>query len=146
MPKRRVTRRARPVSARCSGLFAAHRDRRIITASFASHLHRIQQIADAAMAVGRKVATLGLSMKKNIRLGRELKVIDIPESAIIDIEEIDKYAPGEICVISTGSQGEPMSALSLMAHGENKCLKLGEDDTVVLSSHAIPGNESNVNG
>jgi len=128
-----------------TGLFAAHRNRRIVTASFASHLHRIQQIADAAMADGRKIATLGLSMKKNIRLGRELKVLDIPESAIIDIEEIDKYAPGQICIISTGSQGEPMSALGLMARGENKWLKLGEDDTVVLSSHAIPGNESNVN-
>ena len=128
-----------------TGLFAAHRDRRIVTASFASHLHRIQQIADAAMADGRKIATLGLSMKKNIRLGRELKVLNIPESAIIDIEEIDKYLPGQVCIISTGSQGEPMSALGLMARGENKWLKLGEHDTVVLSSHAIPGNESNVN-
>jgi ribonuclease J len=133
------------VGAVLTGLFAAHRDRRIVTASFASHLHRIQQIADAAMADGRKIATLGLSMKKNIRLGRELKVLDIPESAIIDIEEIDKYLPGQICIISTGSQGEPMSALGLMARGENKWLKLGEHDTVVLSSHAIPGNESNVN-
>jgi ribonuclease J len=77
-----------------TGLFAAHRDRSIVTASFASHLHRIQQIATAAIADGRKVATLGLSMKKNVRLGRELKVLDIPESAIIDIEEIDKYEPG----------------------------------------------------
>ena len=128
-----------------TGLFAAHRDRRIVTASFASHLHRIQQIADAALADGRKIATLGLSMKKNIRLGRELKVLNIPESAIIDIEEIDKYQPGQICIISTGSQGEPMSALGLMARGENKWLKLGEHDTVVLSSHAIPGNEGNVN-
>ena len=128
-----------------TGLFAAHRDRRIVTASFASHLHRIQQIATAAMADGRKIATLGLSMKKNVRLGRELKVLDIPESAIIDIEEIDKYEPGQICIISTGSQGEPMSALGLMARGENKWLKLGEHDTVVLSSHAIPGNEGNVN-
>jgi ribonuclease J len=128
-----------------TGLFAAHRDRRIVTASFASHLHRIQQIATAAMADGRKIATLGLSMKKNVRLGRELKVLDIPESALIDIEEIDRYQPGQICIISTGSQGEPMSALGLMARGENKWLKLGEHDTVVLSSHAIPGNESNVN-
>jgi ribonuclease J len=128
-----------------TGLFAAHRDRRIVTASFASHLHRIQQIATAAMADGRKIATLGLSMKKNVRLGRELRVLDIPESAIIDIEDIDRYEPGQICIISTGSQGEPMSALGLMARGENKWLKLGEHDTVVLSSHAIPGNESNVN-
>jgi ribonuclease J len=126
-------------------LFVEHRERRVITASFASHLHRIQQIADAAIATGRKVATLGLSMKKNVRLGRELGVIDIPESSLIDVEDIDRYEPGEVCVISTGSQGEPMSALSLLARGENKFVKLGEHDTVILSSHAIPGNESAVN-
>ena len=78
----------------CSRCSSEHRGRRIITASFASHLHRIQQIADAAIADGRKVATLGLSMKKNVRLGRDLGVIDIPESSLIDIEDIDDYAPG----------------------------------------------------
>jgi ribonuclease J len=127
------------------GLFAAQRDRRIITASFASHLHRIQQIATAAIDDGRVVATLGLSMKKNVRLGLDLGILDIPESSLIDIEDIDRHDPGSVCVISTGSQGEPMSALGLMARGENRWLKLGEHDTVVLSSHAIPGNESNVN-
>ncbi|MFV0308024.1 MAG: ribonuclease J [Desertimonas sp.] len=126
-------------------LFASLRDRRVITASFASHLHRIQQIADAAIANGRKVATLGLSMRKNVQLGIDLGVLDIPASSIIDIEEIDRYQPGEICVISTGSQGEPMSALGLLARGENKFVKLGEHDTVILSSHAIPGNERDVN-
>jgi ribonuclease J len=133
------------VGAVLQALFVQHRGRRIITASFASHLHRIQQIANAAIADGRKVATLGLSMKKNVRLGRDLKVIDIPESSLVDIEDIDDYEPGQICVISTGSQGEPMSALSLLARGENKFVKLGEYDTVILSSHAIPGNESAVN-
>ena len=78
-------------------------------------------------------------------LGRELGVLDVPESALIDIESIGDYDPSEICVISTGSQGEPMAALSLLARGENKFVKLGENDTVILSSHAIPGNESNVN-
>ena len=126
-------------------LFSEHRDRRIITASFASHLHRIQQIADAAVASGRKVATLGLSMRKNVRLGRDLGVLDIPESSLIDIEEIDRHRPEEICVISTGSQGEPMSALALLARGENRFITVDEHDTVILSSHAIPGNESNVN-
>lgn len=126
-------------------LFAELRDRRVITASFASHLHRIQQIADAAIANGRKVATLGLSMRKNVQLGVDLGVLNIPASSIIDIEEIDRYAPGEICVISTGSQGEPMSALGLLARGENKFVKLGDHDTVILSSHAIPGNERDVN-
>ncbi len=126
-------------------LFAEHRDRRIITASFASHLHRIQQIADAAVADGRKVATLGLSMRKNVQLGIDLGVLRIPASSMIDVEEIDRFPPGQICVISTGSQGEPMSALGLLARGENKFVKLAEHDTVILSSHAIPGNESNVN-
>lgn len=126
-------------------LMVEHADRRIITASFASHLHRIQQIADAAIASGRKVATLGLSMRKNVRLGLQLGVLKIPESALIDVEDIDRYEPGQICVISTGSQGEPMSALALLARGENRFVKLGDRDTVILSSHAIPGNESNVN-
>ena len=84
-------------------------------------------------------------MKKNVRLGLDLGVFTIPESSLIDIEDIDEYDPGDICIISTGSQGEPMSALGLMARGENKWLKLDDHDTVVLSSHAIPGNESNVN-
>jgi ribonuclease J len=126
-------------------LFAEHRDRRIITASFASHLHRIQQIIDAAVSSGRRVATLGLSMRKNVRLGRDLGVINVPDESLIDIEDIDRYLPGEVCVISTGSQGEPMSALSLLARGENRFVTIDEHDTVILSSHAIPGNESNVN-
>ncbi len=126
-------------------LFNQQKGKRIITASFASHLHRIQQIATAAIADGRVVATLGLSMKKNVRLGLDLGILDLPESSIVDIDDIDKYEPGKVCIISTGSQGEPMSALGLMARGENKWLKLNDNDVVVLSSHAIPGNEGNVN-
>lgn len=133
------------VGAVLRSVFAEQKGRRIITASFASHLHRIQQIADAAVASGRKIATLGLSIKKNVRMGRDLGVISIPDASLIDIEEIDKYQPGEICVISTGSQGEPMSALALLARGESKWVKVGDRDTVILSSHAIPGNEGNVN-
>jgi len=126
-------------------LFHEQAGRRIITASFASHLHRIQQIADAAIASGRVIATLGLSIRKNVRMGRELGVLRIPESALVDIEDIDKLEPGRVCVISTGSQGEPMSALALLARGENRFVKVGDTDTVILSSHAIPGNEGNVN-
>ena len=133
------------VGAVLRGVFAGQKGRRIITASFASHLHRIQQIADAAIDSGRKVATLGLSMKKNVRMGRDLGVLTIPDSALIDIEEIDRLPPGQVCIISTGSQGEPMSALALLARGESKWIKAGEHDTVILSSHAIPGNEGNVN-
>src|SRR6478609_2627992 len=126
-------------------LFHEQAGRRIITASFASHLHRIQQIADAAIASGRVIATLGLSIRKNVRMGRDLGVLRIPESSLVDIEEIAKYEPGRVCVISTGSQGEPMSALALLARGENRFVKVGDTDTVILSSHAIPGNEGNVN-
>jgi ribonuclease J len=126
-------------------LFHEQRGRRIITASFASHLHRIQQIMDAAVASGRVVATLGLSMKKNVRMGRDLGVISIPDASLVDIDDIDSYPPGEVCIISTGSQGEAMSALALLARGESKWVKPGDADTVILSSHAIPGNEGNVN-
>ncbi len=126
-------------------IFSAHPGKRIITACFASHIHRIQQIADAAVANGRTIATLGRSMLKNVALAREMGLLHIPDNSLVDIEKIDSFAPGQVCVISTGSQGEPMSALSLMAAGENKWLKLTEDDVVILSAHAIPGNEYSVN-
>lgn len=125
-------------------LFAANIGRRIVTACFASHVHRVQQIADAAIAHGRVVATLGLSMKKNVRLAKEMGLLHIPDSKLLDIEDVRDMEPGKVCVISTGSQGEPMSALALMASAESKWLKLDEHDTVILSSHPIPGNEMNV--
>ena len=125
-------------------LFAEARGRRIITACFASHIHRIQQIADAALAEGRTVATLGLSMKKNIKLARDMGLLDIPDTRLRDIADVGDVPPGELCVISTGSQGEPMSALALMAAGENRWLTVGADDTVIMSSHPIPGNEMGV--
>ena len=126
-------------------LFRQHDGRRIITASFASHIHRIQQIADAAISCGRVVATLGLSVKRNVRMARELGLLHIPDVSLVDIEDVADLAPGKVCVVSTGSQGEPMSALALLASGDNRWLKLTSDDTVILSSHAIPGNEHNVN-
>jgi ribonuclease J len=125
-------------------LFREHPDKRFIVTSFASHLHRVQQVAQAAIAHGRKIAVVGRSMEQNVALARERGVIDIPAHAIIDIEETARYAPGEICVVCTGSQGEPMSALSLMAAHEHKHVKVSPDDVVVISAHAIPGNESNV--
>ena len=125
-------------------LFHANEGRRIITACFASHVHRVQQIANAAMAFDRKVATLGLSMKKNVRLARRMGLLEIPDDVLIDIEAIDDYPPEQVCIISTGSQGEPMSALALMANSDSKWLTLTTDDTVILSSHPIPGNEMNV--
>ena len=125
-------------------VFAAQSGKRIVVACFASHMHRVQQIIDAAVANGRKVATLGRSMGKNVELGTRLGIISIPDGVQIDIEDVDSVPPGEMCVISTGSQGEPMSALSLMATGDNKWLRIGEDDVVVISAHPIPGNEWSV--
>ena len=126
-------------------LFHEHRDRRIITASFASHIHRVQQIIEAAIDNGRKVCLMGRSMQKNIGLAINLKLINVPASVFVDVEKVDDFAPEDICIISTGSQGEPMAALSLLSRGESRWFKVGDRDTIILSSHAIPGNEGNVN-
>jgi ribonuclease J len=125
-------------------LFREHADKRFIVTSFASHLHRVEQVAQAAIAHGRRVAFVGRSMEQNVALAREQGFLDIAAHAVLDIEETARYAPGDICIICTGSQGEPMSALSLMAAHEHKHVKVSPDDVVVISAHAIPGNESNV--
>src|SRR5690606_21704834 len=125
-------------------LFHQHEGRRIVIACFASHIHRVQQIADAAIGFGRKVATLGLSMKKNVRLAREMGLLDIPESSLVDIEDIGDLPEGNVCVICTGSQGEPMSALTRMANNESRWITIGPDDTIILAPHPIPGNEMSV--
>jgi ribonuclease J len=125
-------------------LFSARVGRRIIVACFASHIHRVQQIADAAIANGRTVATLGLSMNKNVNLARQMGLLNIPDTHLRNIDNVDDIPPENLCIISTGSQGEPMSALARMATGDNKWLTIHEDDAVILSSHPIPGNESSV--
>ncbi|MDA8359171.1 MAG: ribonuclease J [Actinomycetota bacterium] len=125
-------------------IFAAQAGRRIITTCFASHIHRVQQIADAALAHGRTIATLGRSMKQNVALARSLGILRIPDDKLIDISQIDRLDPRQVCIISTGSQGEPRSALALMATESSKWLTVGPTDTVILSSHPIPGNENNV--
>ena len=125
-------------------LMHQHIGRRIITACFASHIHRVQQLADAAQSFGRVIIPLGRSMRKNIAMARQMGILDIPDSALADIEDIGDYDDGQICVVSTGSQGEPMSALTLLGGGENRWLKVTGNDTVILSSHPIPGNEMNV--
>jgi ribonuclease J len=125
-------------------LFHRYEGHRILTTCFASHIHRVQQIADAASAFGRTIVTMGLSMKKNVRLAREMGLLRIPDSKLRDIEEVDDFDPAEVCVISTGSQGEPMSALALLASSENRWLRVGQGDVVIMSSHPIPGNEANV--
>lgn len=123
-------------------LFGISKERRIVVTCFSSHIHRIQQVANVAVAAGRRVFTLGRSMGKNVSLARRLGLLYIPEDHIFDIDQVSKYPSEEVCIISTGSQGEPMSALSLMAAGENKWLKLEQDDLVVISADAIPGNET----
>lgn len=132
------------VGATMRSVFLRNPERRIIVASFASHLHRVQQVASAAVEAGRKVAFLGRSMVNNATLAREMGVLDVPARSVIDIADAVGLPPGEVCVISTGSQGEPMSALSLMAAREHKQVHVGPDDVVVISAHAIPGNEENV--
>jgi len=127
-------------------VFRNHPDRRVICAAFSSHIHRIQQIADAALSCGRMIATLGLSMKRNVSLARQLGLLRIPDTSLIDISQIDDYEPERICVISTGSQGEPRAALAQAAYGRSRWLDIGPDDTIVLSSHPIPGNEAKVSG
>ena len=104
----------------------------------------MQQVAEEAVTAGRKVAFLGRSMVQNVALAREMGFLILASDRVIDIDEVARYAPGEVCVICTGSQGEPMSALSLMAAHEHKHVKISADDVVVISAHAIPGNESNV--
>jgi len=138
------TRSERAVGESLRQIFAAHRDRRIVIACFASHIHRIQQIADIAIEQGRTIATLGLSMKKNIRLAKDLGLLRIPDQYVCDIADLNEADPSKVCVISTGSQGEPMSALARMASNDNKWIRIGPDDTIILSSHPIPGNETSV--
>jgi ribonuclease J len=125
-------------------LFHAYEGRRIIATCFASHIHRVQQIADAALSFGRTIATMGLSMRKNVRVAREMGLLRIPDHALRDIDDVKGIPPEQLCIISTGSQGEPMSAMALMASGENKFLQIGDGDVVIMSSHPIPGNEAPV--
>lgn len=125
-------------------LFAEHGDRRVIAACFSSHLHRVQQIAEAALEAGRMLTFLGRSMGRNVNLARDMGLLDLPADRVVDIEHVDQFAPAEVCIICTGSQGEPLSALALMAAHENRWVEVGPDDLVVISAHAIPGNEANV--
>ncbi len=127
-----------------SDIIRARTGRRIIVACFASHIHRVQQVADAAIEADRTILTMGRSMNKNVALARSMGLLNIPDDRIAKIEDLDRFADGEVCVISTGSQGEPMSALARMSTGDNKFLRIRENDCVILSSHAIPGNESSV--
>ncbi len=123
----------------------ARAEGRIIVTSFASNIHRVQQVVDAAGALGRKVALVGRSMRKNVNIGRSLGHIEVPEGMLIQPHEIEQFPDHRIVVISTGSQGEPLSALRRMAYDDHRQVTLHEGDTVVFSATPIPGNERAVN-
>lgn len=117
---------------------------RVFVASFSSHIHRLQQICDAARKCDRKVVVTGRSMLTNTRVARELGYLNIDDADIIDAFDIDNLPDDKIVVMCTGSQGEPLSALSRMANGEHKTLSIHEGDTVILSATPVPGNEKAV--
>ena len=123
--------------ARCRG--------RIVVTSFASNIHRVQQVMDAAATLGRKVALVGRSMRKNVNIGRALGHITVPDGLLLPPRELDDFPDERVVIVSTGSQGEPLSALRRMAHGDHPAVELHEGDTVVFSATPIPGNERAVN-
>lgn len=125
-------------------VFHQHSENRMVVACFASHLHRVQQVINCALRHDRVIATLGLSMQRNVKLGRDLGILHIPKDKFISIEEAENYLPEEVCVVSTGSQAEPQASLATASRGSNRRITLGQGDTVVLSSHPIPGNEAGV--
>ena len=131
----------RSVGSSLERIFAQYEDKRLIIATFSSNIHRVQQIINASARHGRKVAVLGRSMTNVIGAAAELGYMDLPDGVLIDVSQMKRYKPGEITLITTGSQGEPMSALYRIAFSEHDRVKLQPGDVVVLSAHAIPGNE-----
>lgn len=117
---------------------------RIIVATFASNLHRVQQVINAAVAVNRKVTVSGRSMVKIVSIAMELGYLKVDGNTLIKVEDIDKYSDDEITILTTGSQGEPMSALSRMAKGAHRQITIKPSDTIIISATPIPGNEKSV--
>jgi ribonuclease J len=117
---------------------------RIIVASFASHVHRVQQVMDAAFEFDRKVALIGRSMVRNMGIARDLGLLNIPDGLLVTIDEGTQLPPDEVVFMSTGSQGEPMSALGRMSTGDHRHISIEPGDTVVLASSLVPGNETSV--
>jgi ribonuclease J len=118
---------------------------RIIIATFASLISRIQQAADAAVRYGRKMAVTGRSMRENTKIARRLGYLNIPDDLLVDIDQIGKMPPSKIVIMATGAQGEPSAVLGRLSHGRHRNLSIQEGDTVVFSAHAIPGNEEMIN-
>lgn len=117
---------------------------RIIVASFASHIHRMQQVVDVAASVGRKIVIVGRSMVNNVAIAQELGYLKIPNRMVVDVEKMKGHDPAKIVVLSTGSQGEPLSALARMASREHRYVRIEKGDTVVISASPVPGNEKAV--
>ena len=134
----------RSVGGALRRLFLERPKKRIVVACFASHIHRVQQIINVALEQNRKIALLGRSMDVNVKLARKLNLLHVDTADFVDIANIDRYEPGEVCVICTGSQGEPLAALSKLSRGDARDFTVGTDDTIILSSHPIPGNEWSV--
>lgn len=132
------------VSIAFDDIFKSNAHKRIIVATFASNVHRVQQIINCAHKYGRKIAVSGRSMLSVISIAIELGYMKVPKGIIIDIDEITKYQPEKLVLITTGSQGETMSALTRMAFSDHKKISLGAEDTVLISATPIPGNEKSV--
>ena len=127
-----------------TALFKKAKNDRIIVATFSSNIHRIQQIVDEAVRNRRKVAVSGRSMLNVVNVATELGYLKIPDGVLIEIETINRYQPSQLVIVTTGSQGEPMSALHRMAHGEHRNVNIGPQDTIIISASPIPGNEKTV--
>ena len=119
--------------------------RRIIVSSFASHVHRIQQVLDSAQEHGRKVAFVGRSMVRNMGVAQDLGYLKVPDNLVVPLKQLERMPPNKIALVCTGSQGEPMAALSRMANRDH-VIRVGEGDTVLMASSVIPGNENAISG
>src|SRR5213080_2896196 len=117
---------------------------RVLVASFASNVHRMQQAIDVAVDVGRKVCVVGRSMRKNVNIARNLGYMEVPDDALIRPVELEEYAPGEVLILCTGSQGEPLSALVRIAYHDHPAVHVDRGDTVIISARPVPGNELRV--
>lgn len=131
----------RTVGQALDTIFRQSEDKRIVVATFSSNVHRVQQIINMSARYGRKVAITGRSMETVIHAATELGYMDLPAGLLIDISDIRRFEPRQLTIVTTGSQGEPMSALYRMTYGEHNKVTLGQNDLVILSAHPIPGNE-----
>ncbi len=138
------TQSERMVGATLTSIFTTYKDKRIMVATFASNVDRVQQIINAAAEANRKVTVMGRSMVSVVKIASELGYLDIPKNTLIDVNELKRYTDEQVVIIMTGSQGEPMAALSRMSKSEHKQVEIKPGDVVILSSTPIPGNEKTV--